>query len=328
MNGELSKAVVYTDFQGLAELRSQAQQDSRQALQSVAQQFEALFMQMMLKSMREASLGEGLLDSEQSGLYRDMYDKQLALSLSQSGGGLGLAERLVAQLQASLPAAEPAAEAEGADAAFVVPPRQSSAVAPVSAAETPAAAAVPSAAVVAKTPSVTPLEPAFDSPEQFIQSLWPHARRAAEQLGVAPEALLAQAALETGWGKAVIRHPDGSSSHNLFNIKADQRWDGARVGKQTLEYSDGAARLEQAQFRAYPSYAESFDDYVQFLQHSPRYREALEQGQDAGAYIDALHRGGYATDPAYSQKVRRVMESEPMRQSLAGLKISEERTLS
>ena len=146
--------------------------------------------------------------------------------------------------------------------------------------------------------------------------------------GSDPKALLAQAALETGWGKAVIRKPDGSSSFNLFNIKADHRWQGGQVGKLTLEYRDGVAVKEQASFRAYDSYAHSFEDYTDFLQRQPRYREALEAGIDSSAFVERLQKAGYATDPEYAGKIKRIVNSELMDDSLAGLKLPGERTLS
>ena len=140
--------------------------------------------------------------------------------------------------------------------------------------------------------------------------LAPYAEKAAERLGVDAKALLAQAALETGWGKAVICHPDGTSSNNLFNIKADGRWDGERVAKQTLEYRQGVAAKEMAQFRSYSSLEESFNDYADFLTGSPRYADALKQGGDSAAYVEALQEAGYATDPAYAEKIKRIMGSE------------------
>ena len=129
--------------------------------------------------------------------------------------------------------------------------------------------------------------------------------------------LIAQAALETGWGKAVTRHDDGSSSYNLFNIKADRRWDGPSVTKQTLEYRNGIAGREQAQFRAYDSFADSFNDYVDFITRQPRYQQALQHGGDAATFADELQRAGYATDPAYARKIKRIMDGPFMQSALA-----------
>lgn len=325
ISGESAKAGIYTDFQGLTELRGQARQQSPEALKAAAKQFEALFIQTMLKSMRQGSeaMGDGLMDNDQSLMYRDMYDKQLALNLSE-GQGLGLAEMLVRQLENVLPAGAPA----GADGRshFAVPPRQSfAAPAPADPQAASTSQAGAHSEVSAADNKADPV--VFETPEDFVRSLWPHARRAAEEIGADPKALLAQAALETGWGRAVIRRPDGESSHNLFNIKADHRWGGDRVAKQTLEYRDGVAVKERAPFRAYESYAASFEDYVDFLRSSPRYGGALEQASDPEAFIGELHRAGYATDPAYTDKVKRVMDSDTLNDTLATLKVSPERPI-
>lgn len=318
MVSELSKASVYTEFDGLAELRAKAQQNSPEAVKAVAKQFEALFLEMMLKSMREASSStdDGLFDSEQSLLYRDMYDKQLALHLSE-GQGIGLAEMLTRQLQ-------------GLQGAPQRPQKPATMIMPIIPEDGGAGAAKPLSSTAVAVPEVPVAEPVtesiresdpvrFDSPEAFVRHLWPHAKAAAEKLGVDPRALLAQAALETGWGKAVIRHPDGSSSYNLFNIKADHRWEGERVVKQTLEYRDGIARQERAPFRAYASYAESFEDYASFIRSQPRYEQALENASDPGAYIRELQKAGYATDPNYADKINGIMGRDLLA-SAGGLK--------
>ena len=314
-----ARAEVYTDLQGLSELRRSANDNSPEALKATAKQFEALFIQMMLKSMRDANeeMGDDLFGNEQADLYRDMYDKQISLEMSSSKG-LGLADLLVRQLQGKLAQASgetaPVALKNGIKAIDTQTPGAPS-----------EARAVAAAANIASTTKKDPV--AFDSPESFILGLWPHAKQAGEKLGVDPRALIAQAALETGWGKAVIRRADGSSSYNLFNIKADGRWDGERAIKQTLEYRDGIARQEQAPFRAYGSYAESFEDYVRFLKSQPRYQEALDHAADPAAFIRALHKAGYATDPNYSEKVQGIMGREVLAQA-GDLKDSGRRTIS
>lgn len=294
IGNHLQNASVYTDFQGVAALRREAGENSPQALEKVARQFEAMFMQMMLKSMRDAGIEEGgLFDNDQTRLYQDMYDKQLSLSLSESGNGIGLAEAMVRQLRASVP--QLGESGQGMETSMAVPQRGSGSFS------------------LQQPEAVSPLEnePArFESPEQFVAHLWPHAKQAGEKLGVDPRAIMAQAALETGWGKAVISRPDGSSSYNLFNIKADHRWDGECVGKLTLEYRDGVAAKEQASFRAYGSWAESFDDYAAFLSENGRYRDALQAGSDGNAFAERLQDAGYATDPAYASKIKRILNNE------------------
>lgn len=297
---EIPKASVYTDFNGLAELRHQAREDARGTLETVAKQFESIFTQMMLKSMRDAQLAEGIFDSNETQTYMEMYDKQLATSLSSGSGGIGLAKMLVQQLGKNLPGAEP---------------QQATAINHQLPARSTVVAYTPSSSVAAPEPVSSPrkasqrehIEPG--SPQSFVKTLMPYAERAAAALGVSPQAILAQAALETGWGKAVIKHPDGSSSHNLFNIKADRSWSGAQVAKGTLEFSGGAMVRERAAFRAYDSFAASFNDYVEFLKANPRYREALQAGDDPHKFVDSIQQAGYATDPAYARKLKSIIDS-------------------
>jgi peptidoglycan hydrolase FlgJ len=312
---ELQKASVYTDFSGLADIRRGAGKNSAEALKQAAQQFESMFMQMMLKSMREAGGSEdGLFDSDQTRLYQDMYDKQLSLSLSEGGNGIGLAKMLVQQLQSRVSPVDP----ESATHANAVPKRGDKAFE-----QLPSPTAAGNAASISHA-----AEPEhFDSPEQFVATLWPHAQRAGKQLGVDPRAILAQAALETGWGKSVIRDSKGHSSHNLFNIKADQRWEGERMVKRTLEYRNGVAVKEQAGFRAYDSWEESFNDYAAFLKGSGRYQEALRAGNNPGKFVQHLQDAGYATDPAYASKIKRILNNELVAKADTGLKLSSEQTL-
>lgn len=303
-------ADVYTDFQGLTRLRAQARANSPEALRATAQQFEALFTQMVLKSMRQASLGEGIFDSAQSDLYRDMLDQQMSLNLSK-GKGIGLADMIVKQLSARVGtpapgAAQAAADKAVAPVALPVAPRTPNRA-------QPAANGAPAAAGKAGDPWAR-------TPETFVRALWPHAQRAGRALGVAPEALLAQAALETGWGQSVITRADGRPSYNLFNIKADERWNGERLAVGTLEYENGVAVRKRAAFRAYNSYTEGFADYVNFLRDNPRYRDALAQGRDPVAFATALQDAGYATDPAYAAKIRRILDGDVL--ARAGIKFS------
>lgn len=312
MSAELASGAFYTDFQGLTALKAGAREQSPEALKAVAKQFEALFLQMMLKSMREASEGDPLFDGEHTALYRDMYDKQLSLDLSEKG--IGLAEVLVRQLQVQ--AGQPKAETE-----LALPQRLGSTFARVE-------AQIKSVAPLENKHEVVSAEAVTESPQAFIHRLWPLAEKAAAKIGASPEALLAQAALETGWGKAVIRHPDGSSSHNLFNIKADRRWDGESVAKQTLEYRDGVAAKEVARFRAYDSFEASFDDYVNFLQSNPRYSEALRRADDPRQFVRSLQDAGYATDPAYARKIGNILDRGVVADAAAALKSPAQGTLS
>lgn len=154
-----------------------------------------------------------------------------------------------------------------------------------------------------------------NSPAEFVSALRPYAEKAAAELNVNADVLLAQAALETGWGKHVIHTQNGANSFNLFNIKADTRWQGDKVNVSTLEYRQGVAQQERADFRRYDDYAQSFSDYVDFLQANPRYQQALEVGVDSSAYAEALQEAGYATDPAYADKIKSLLASDPIRNS-------------
>lgn len=298
----IDSSQVYTDFSGLAALRARAREDKDAALDEVSRQFESLFLQMMLKSMRDASLGGGLMDSKQSEFYRDMYDKQIAVDMAQKQG-IGLADVLKRQLGGGISAQYSDLSPEK----YLGMPITAR---PVNGAD---------AATVARRSVDTPA--AFDgSPEAFVDALWPVAEQAAAKINLPPEALLAQAALETGWGRHVMQHGTGDSSHNLFGIKADSRWQGDKVMVSTLEYRDGVALNTRANFRAYESFEHSFSDYVDFVQRNPRYQQALAQTNDPKAYFSALQEAGYATDPAYAQKIQRILDSESMQRAAQSAK--------
>ncbi len=315
------------DLSSLDTLRQQAvagDQDSQAALTAAAKQFEAIFTNMLFKSMRDANSGfeSDLMNSQNQSFYRQMLDEQMSSELSASGS-LGLADMIVKQLQAAqsptvenhqpthelnvrtrgfqapqqtLPLDEVINSPEGktiydrsveADR-FAVPNAMAKAAVPATGAAVAANAA---------TPATT-----FETPKQFVAQLTPYAKSAAQVLGVEPSLLIAQAALETGWGKKVINDSQGSS-HNLFNIKADRSWKGDSVTKQTLEYHGQIPVNEMAAFRSYESFEQSFNDYVSFLQRNPRYKTALTESQDSNEFIKGIHQAGYATDPNYSSKV-------------------------
>lgn len=287
-----------TDFGALAKLRADARhgKDKAATLDEVAKQFESLFIRMVVKQMRKTSLGDGLFDSKQSEFYRDMYDQQLSVNMAETGG-LGLAPAIKRQLSGE-----------------ALIPIHGRTQADYRAAPTPAAPAL--------NPATATSQPPFAGPADFVRRLRPHAEAAAARLGVKPEALLAQAALETGWGKAVMDKPGGGVSHNLFGIKADGRWDGQRVAMQTLEYRDGVAVRTRADFRAYDNYADSFDDYADFVSGNPRYRAALEAAGDPQAYFEALQDAGYATDPAYARKVLNILARPELQSAQSDLAAS------
>ena len=296
---------IYTDFTRLAELRARTRVDPGASLAEVAGQFESLFVSLMLDSMRAATVEGGLFQGPGLELYRDMFDRQLASDVSRTGG-IGIADMLVRQLGAQ---AGPRTErTSSTPAALSAPPppalpmERETRVGVGRSSAKPDMRAAPVPAV-----SADERDAAFASAEQFVSRLWPHARAAGRALGQAPEVLLAQAALETGWGRSIIAGGDGSS-HNLFGIKAGSGWRGERVRVASLEVVDGVLQVAQADFRAYRSFGESFEDYVSLVSSSPRYAAALAQTNDPAGYLRALQDGGYATDPAYADKILDILE--------------------
>ena len=277
LEGSATKA--YTDFSQFAEMRRNAQQAPNSSLEEVAKQFESLFINMVLKSMRDASFGDPMFDSNQSEFYQDMFDKQIAVDMAKDKG-IGLADTLIQQMQKYLPN-----------------DTKNKSINNISSNNDP---------FVLDRDSTH-----FKSHEQFVNTLLPYAEQAAEKLGLDPRVLVAQAALETGWGKAVGKLNNGNSSFNLFNIKAGSQYTGNQYAKNTIEYLNGTPKLEAAKFRAYNNYQESFNDYVNLIQNSPRYQDALRQSSDSEAYLNGIQKAGYATDPNYAEKVNRVLVSMP-----------------
>ena len=291
------------DTGNLTALQQAAAAHNPQALKEAAQQFESLFTGMVLKSMREANFGDSLFGSDQEDMYQDMYDDQIASEISK-GRGLGLADRLVQQLRRSgLPGttqgSSGAAGSSGASASSSASGAPGSAAAAGASNTSSAAAATTSSSTASSCPSTS-------QQLQFAQSLWPQAQQAARQLGVSPVSLVAQAALETDWGRSMPRTAGGSSSNNLFGIKAGAAWSGGSVQSTTQEYDSGTATAVKAQFRSYSSPSQCFQDYVSLLQSNPRYAGALGTGANTQAFAAALQSGGYATDPAYASKLGAV----------------------
>ncbi|HEY9133397.1 MAG TPA: flagellar assembly peptidoglycan hydrolase FlgJ [Dyella sp.] len=284
----LQSVNTWTELSGFNGMRAAAQSDAKSALPAVAKQFESIFTQMMLKSMRDASPGDGLTDSQAGDTWRDMFDQQLSVNLSQHGNGLGIAQMLIKQLGGGKSATSADAMQTKLDSA---------------------ASAVTSAAQ-----KVEPFLP--QGAADFVAKLLPHAQEAARKLGVSVRAVLAQAALETQWGQH-MPHGKGQSSNNLFGIKAGGSWDGKKVNVSTLEYEDGVAVRKQAQFRAYDSAGESFDDYARMISDNPRYAAAKGHGDDVMGFARGLVAGGYATDPSYAHKLAAIANGPVMRQALA-----------
>ncbi|MBA5763464.1 flagellar assembly peptidoglycan hydrolase FlgJ [Vibrio sp. 404] len=292
------------DIAGLDKLRQQAtkgdEDSEKAALTAAAKQFEAIFTTMLFKSMRDANatFESGLMDSQNQQFYRQMMDEQMSSELSASGS-LGLADMIVAQLSTGS-IENKSANNQDDNFAHIMEKvdraRQAQAEREVSGGVVSSVASVESS-------KVQPTR--FDTPESFVSSMKPYAEKAARALGVDSSLLLAQAALETGWGQKMVANGRGSSN-NLFNIKADKSWDGGKVATQTLEYHQGVPVQEKAAFRAYQDYEQSFNDYVRFLNENPRYTTALRHEGNSEQFIRGIHQAGYATDPQYADKVLRV----------------------
>jgi len=328
----------FTDFAALTRLKAAARMDKRASTSTVARQFETLFTQMMLKSMRSASLGSGILDSEQSKQYRDLADSQLAMSLSTRGNGLGIAKMLERQLlghdvkdAASTPPAlnplpqRPAAmqKLDGVDASTTTQPSISDDAKTLRNGLHPVWHAALTAIDGASNGTVDRISKALPAnATEFVKTMLPAAEAAAEKLGVSVRAVLAHAALETGWGKHMPRAANGTSSNNLFGIKAGSSWDGAKARVSTTEYENGVAVRRVDSFRAYDSPTAAFNDYADLIAGNPRYASALGHGDNVKGFAAALQRGGYATDPSYASKLAHIADSAPMRAALAGLKSS------
>jgi peptidoglycan hydrolase FlgJ len=326
MISPVADASVYTDVSGLAALKREARAQDPNAVREVAKQFESVFAKMVLSSMRQASssFGDDLFGSDQQKFYQGMFDDQLAVELTK-GRGLGLADMLVQQLtRAGL---VPAEAASGADASKAVSGANgsnasggtASGAADVAGKKGGLPFSAPDSAGMKRGVPITGTSGA-KSPEDFVRELWPCAEAAGKELGVDPRHLLAQAALETGWGKSLPCDANGKTSFNLFGIKAGDSWNGDSVSVRTLEFEGGVPMPKMAKFRSYDSAADSFRDYVALLRDNPRYAEALNTGSDTNAFANALQRGGYATDPAYAQKISAI--SQNLRISETSLKSS------
>jgi flagellar protein FlgJ len=291
LNGKLA-----LDARDLSGLKQSAKAGSPEALKGAATQFEAMFINMMMKSMRDATPQDGILDNQQTRMFTGMLDQQMSQNLAKRG--MGLADVLVRQLSAQNTNAQALAlGAEQGGAGTAMP-------------------AAMDAAAMMKTPGALPApvagagSGASQAPHvrSFREKLASHAAEAEKVTGVPAKFMLGQAALETGWGKRVIRNADGSTSHNLFGIKAGAGWKGKVATAVTTEYVNGHAHQRVEKFRAYNSYADAFKDYAGMLKSNPRYEKVLAHGGDASTFAHGLQRAGYATDPLYAAKLSRIIK--------------------
>ncbi|MBC3955381.1 flagellar assembly peptidoglycan hydrolase FlgJ [Pseudomonas triticifolii] len=387
---------AYTDVNRLAALKH-GDKDSVANQKKVAQEFESLFVSQMLKAMRSANevlAKDNPMNTAATRQYQDMYDQQLAVTLSTRGNGIGLQDVLMRQLskdkgiqhapadQAAAPAdtaataktglatsvyqrplwatrsavADQAAAAASASGegrndmaslnsrrlslptkltdrllAGIVPsatanvansPMPSRAVASTSGKNgdwtmDPNLAPAPEYVRTMAQPPLAPAKRAFSNADQFVETMLPLAKEAAARIGVDPVMLVAQAALETGWGKSIMRQQDGSSSHNLFGIKAAGSWKGPEARAITSEFRDGKMVKETADFRSYNSYADSFHDLVSLLQNNNRYKEVVNSADKPEQFVKELQKAGYATDPDYASKISQIAKQMKSYQTYA-----------
>ncbi|MGE8325416.1 flagellar assembly peptidoglycan hydrolase FlgJ [Pseudomonas urmiensis] len=378
---------AYTDLNRLTSLKH-GDRDSEANVRKVAQEFESLFISEMLKASRKATdvlAEDNPMNTETVKQYRDMYDQQLAVSMSREGGGIGLQDVLVRQLskqKSPVASTSPFPRGEGAGPALwgnrvaepvhassgsaarndvaalnsrrlslpgkltdrllagIVPSAGNPAVATNTAA-IPArdgqlvngvikgdwepaqafAAADGGTRILGRAMAQPPLAPkkAFGNSDEFVATMLPMAEQAAKRIGIDPRYLVAQAALETGWGKSVMRNTDGSSSHNLFGIKATGSWQGGEARAITSEFRDGQFVKETAAFRSYGSYQDSFHDLVSLLQNNSRYQDAVKSADNPEQFVRELQKAGYATDPNYASKISQIARQMKSYESYAML---------
>ncbi|MGF6287660.1 flagellar assembly peptidoglycan hydrolase FlgJ [Pseudomonas silensiensis] len=407
----------YSDLNRLNQLKV-GDKDSDANMRKVAQEFESLFLGEMLKSMRSATetLGQdNPLNTPAAKQYQEMYDQQLAVSMSREGGGIGLADVLMRQMSKNKPLApgeaaaasaakqaaakaavetpiaagtvathgplsrlngerplwasrsvkSPASVGEGAHRNDMALINQRRLALPPKLADRLLAGLVPSASTPAVTATtvqnnlqmpqstktgagplyngdwlasqtdatssgrlqvygramaqipLAPAKKAFSSADEFVNTMLPMAKEAAERIGVDPRYLVAQAALETGWGKSVMRAQDGSSSHNLFGIKAGNSWKGDSARAITSEFRNGEMVKETAQFRSYDSYKDSFHDLVTLLQTNNRYQDVVKSADNPEQFVRELQKAGYATDPDYASKISQIAKQMTSYQNYA-----------
>ncbi|MBO1540408.1 flagellar assembly peptidoglycan hydrolase FlgJ [Pseudomonas sp. OA65] len=398
----------YSDLNRLNQLKV-GDKNSEGNLRKVAQEFESLFLGEMLKSMRSATEALGKdnpMNTPEAKQYQEMYDQQLAVSMSREGGGIGLADVLLRQMSKNKPLASgeaatlsaakqqealdkvakapvptpvaagtlrdgPLARSNGErplwasravsapqgegvhrndmellnQRRLALPPKLAdrllAGLVPSTAAnaDVPAQNLLPDRAIAAVKPAtgelangdwlaalkasepkgdmqvygravaqppLAPARKAFRDADEFVNAMLPMAKEAADRIGVDPRYLVAQAALETGWGKSVMRQPDGSSSHNLFGIKASKNWTGDSARAITSEFRNGAMVKETAEFRSYASYRDSFHDLVNLLQSNSRYQDVLKSADNPEQFVRELQKAGYATDPNYANKISNI----------------------
>jgi len=312
VNGADLSGKVAFDASSLNNLKLAAKENSPEAIKGVAKQFEAIFMNMMLKSMREASPQDSPFDNEQSRTFTSMLDQQLSSNLASKGlglanvlaqqlskGGNNLATNTMQQAVTDVPAISETATSPAVNNPYlpstmkalekILTPAESSSITPDS----------------SKTQNLKPLT---DNAADFQSRMTQHAEEASRATGIPAHLMLGQAALESGWGKREIKAADGTQSNNLFGIKATGNWSGKVVEATTTEYIHGVKQKRIEKFRAYDNYADSFKDFANLVRNNPRYENVLTNLQNVNGYAQAMQKAGYATDPNYATKLASVIQ--------------------
>lgn len=311
------------DVRSAQDVKDQFRQDPKAGLKAAAEQFETMFLQMVMKSMRDATPQDGLMNSDQTRFYTSMLDQQLAQDATASGKGLGFARLIEQQLgrQVASTGAAPDTSAAANAAATPLPLATSDGrhlqYRPVPS-TLPTSASYPAAGGATEAPRTQGVEaePPGNATE-FVNRVWPHAVEASRATGIPPQFLVAHAALETAWGRSEPRQADGSGSNNLFGVKAGKRWSGPTADSATTEYVNGQPQQSVERFRAYASYEDSFRDYAQLLRNNPRFSSVI--GSQTGTeFARRLQQAGYATDPMYADKLTRIINGPTLRQALIG----------
>lgn len=308
----------YFDQNSLNSVKGMGRKNDPEALREISKKFEAMFVQQMLKSMRDANavFGEdNVFSSKETEFHQEMMDQQMVLNLT-SGEGIGLAKTMFQQMQ-KLYGHPVAPDAESDSIKTLERNLRPLSITPFGPSIKPLASALNETSVRTGTKTAV-----AQTQEEFLTKMKPYAEKAAAELNVGTDVLLAQAALETGWGKHLIHDTQGNNTFNIFNIKA-MGWQGKSVTVNTLENKQGVTQQERAGFRQYDDYAQSFADYVSLIKNNTRYKDALAVGDDSAAYAEALQKAGYATDPDYADKIKNLLNSDSIRSVVAADSASE-----
>lgn len=300
--------IATSDFKNLNDLKVQAKLDQKQALPEVAKQFEGIFLQSMLKSMR---MGQHFLDdsspfkSEKQSTFQEMLDGQYASNIANSSRGIGLAAMMTQQLQKSstINASQP--------------------VDAMTSGVKNTTSATPPSSTMSSSVNDAPSKEA-EGIDSFVKAIWPKAKEAASLMGLDPKILIAQAALETGWGKFVAKDINGTSSNNLFNIKTGNNKNFDSIAVKTTEYIADTPINKTESFRKYSSVEQSFSDYVSLIMNNERYQGAVANAGNPELYVNELHKAGYATDPNYSNKILAIYHGNDLNQAIQRCGIAEQ----